>query len=115
MDMNFPHPRHMSEPEAQTADYSVLVASATSRQAASRTVSALLTVAEGRVGENDQMSGRLDFFAANGGKPVSSACGAFWPAKFESAVNPAGSRNIKVDHTVIIRPESQVTERGTEL
>ena len=114
MDMNFPHPRQAIIAGAQKADYFALVASATSRQATSRTVSALLTAPKGQMGEIDTLDRRISFFAMNGGKLGSAVHGAFWPAKFESDVNRAGSMYIKVDQSDNIKPESQATEWGTE-
>jgi hypothetical protein len=114
MDMNFPHPRQATRAEAQKADYSALIASASSRQATSRTVSALLTAPRMQVDGIDALDSRIAFFAFNATKQRVAVRGAFWPAKFESAVNPAGSNKIKCDQSEAVKPELQVAERGTE-
>jgi hypothetical protein len=125
MDMNFPHPSRTNQAGQQKADYSALVAAATSRQATSRTVSALLAARNERVGEVGTLDSRIAFFARRGKHRPNPAHGAFLPAacgnvqapvaKFESAVNPADSVNGKFKQLDAVKPELQVAERGTEL
>jgi hypothetical protein len=125
MDMNFPHPSRAAKAGAIKADYFALVATATSRQATSRTVSALLAAPRGVMSEIDALDSRIAFFARNGMGRTVQPRGPFWlaadsgqavvPGKFESAVNPDGSNNIKFDQSEAVKPELQVAERGTEV
>lgn len=61
MDMDFPHPRHAARIGLQKADYVSLVASATSRQATSRTVGALQSIGRDHVDETDILGNRIAF------------------------------------------------------
>jgi hypothetical protein len=115
MDMNFPHPRRALAAVEQPADYSALVASATSRQATSRTVSALLSAPRGYAEEINALDSRIAFFAFGSGHRRNAVRGAFWPTKFESAVNLEDSNNVKFDQLPTIKPELQAVARGTEL
>lgn len=125
MDMDFPHPRHALRAGLRKADYSSLVASATSRQATSRTVCALLSSPAEKVGKSDILGSRIAFFAKTGRSDVSNARGAFWmagqdqspamPNKFELPINLADSTNRNSDQSYTVKPDVQVTERGTEL
>lgn len=122
--MNFPHPRSGAEAGTTKADYFALVASATSRQATSRTVRALLHGPRDFAGNCDVLESRINFFARHDAKTPRYARGAFLPAlrnefttppaKFESAVNLADSTNGKNDQLETVQPELQVAERGTE-
>lgn len=120
MDMSFPHPLRVTKAGLGTANYSALVATATSRQASSRTVSALLTKHRADEREINLMGSRMAFFAHGGRQRVH---GAFLPEaftvsaheqKFESSVNPADSVNGKAIRLDAVKPEVQVAERGTE-
>ena len=125
MDMDFPHPRRAASAGAQKADYSALVATATFRQASSRTVSALLSAP--RLGGDtvDVLGSRIAYFANRSGNYAASPRGAFWiggsdqslaiPIRSESPVNLADSTNSNSIQSYTIKPENQVAERGTEL
>jgi hypothetical protein len=129
MDMDFPHPRHAESAGTRKADYSALVATATLRQATSRTVSALLSAPRLQRGDADVLGSRIAYFAHRSGNRAAAVRGAFWiagsdpqrvqvpasPAKFELPVNLAGSTNGNSIPSYTIKPEYQVAERGTEL
>jgi hypothetical protein len=125
MDMDFPHPRHTAGAGMRQADYSALVATAASRQATSRTVSALLSAPRLQMDDGDALASRMAYFAHRNGKGATTVRGAFWiagsdpylavPNKFESPVNLAGSTNGNSIQSETIKPEYQVAERGTEL
>lgn len=130
MDMDFPHPRHAVHAGSNRADYSALVASATSRQATSRTVSALLSAPLLQLDDADVLGSRIAFFAKTDRNVAVSARGAFWmigpdqiksnPVStilnaFELPVNLAGLTNSNSDQSLTVNPEYQVAERGTEL
>ena len=125
MDMDFPHPRRAESAGTQRSDYSALVASATSRQATSRTVSALLSAPRLGGQDADVLNSRIAYFAQRGGNRAAAPRGAFWiagsnrelalPNKLGSPVNLAGSTNGNSIQSYIIHPENQVAERGTEL
>jgi hypothetical protein len=125
MDMDFPHPRHAASAGTQKADYSALVATATLRQATSRTVSFLLSAPRLQRGDADVLGSRIAYFAQRGGNRAATPRGAFWiagsakdpasPAKFELPVNLAGSTNSNSIQPYTIKPGDQVAERGTEL
>jgi hypothetical protein len=124
MEMNFPHPRQANQAGQKKADYSALIATATSRQATSRTVRALLAAQTERLALTGTLESRISFFAQNGNMRHKLAGGAFLPmaaehglapvAKFESAVNPDDSVNGKCDQLDAVKPELQAAERGTE-
>jgi hypothetical protein len=124
MDMNFPHPRSGAEGGTTKADYIALVTTAMTRQASSCTVRALLNAPDETGAEKDAVESRIKFFAHSDTKTPRYARGAFLPprqhdivtppAKFESAVNLAGSINGKDDQLETVQPELQVAERGTE-
>ena len=124
MDMDFPHPRRAASAGTRKADYSALVATATFRQATSRTVSALLSAPRLEGDDADVLSSRIAYFAQRSGN-LASTRGAFWiagsdqnsalPNKFGLPVNLAGSTNGNSIQSYTIKPELQVTERGTEL
>jgi hypothetical protein len=124
MDMNFPHPRSGAQAGSAAVDYSTLVASAMSRQATSHTVRTLLREVRNNEREMNGLRSRIDFFARHGATAPQYARGAFLPslhkspspqaAKFESAVNLAGSIYGKDDQIETVQPELQVAERGTE-
>ena len=125
MDMDFPHPRRAESAGTQSADYSALIATATSRQANSRTVSALLSAPRLGGQDADVLGSRIAYFAKRSGNRAASPRGAFWIAgsdhgsvlqnKFELPVNLAGLTNGNSDQSYTIKPEMQVAERGTEL
>ena len=125
MDMDFPHPRRATSAGTQKADYSALVATATFRQATSRTVSALLSAPRAYRDDTDVLGSRIAYFAQRSGRGSAAPRGAFWiagldqypemPAKFELHVNLADSTNGNSIQSYIINPENQVAERGTEL
>ena len=130
MDMDFPHPRHAARTELQKADYVLLIASATSRQATSRTVSALLSAPCERVDKTDIMGSRIAFFAKPDRNNTTLARGAFWmnepetakndrnsimPNTFELPINLDDSTYGNSIQLLTVKPEIQVTERGTEL
>lgn len=125
MNLDFPHPRHVGRVESRKADYFALVASATSRQATSRTISALLAAPHGHPGEMDFLGSRIAFFARSDGKCPAIARGAFWisgsdedadrPANGELPVNREGSTDSNSIQLDTVKPELQETERGTEL
>jgi hypothetical protein len=120
MEMNFPHPRRNAKAWQGKPDYDVLVATATSRQATSQTVSALLAGHRTSDEGSSIIAGRMAFFGRHG---TAHARGAFLPSvddkpaqvhKFESAVNRADSTNGKPIQLDSVKPELQVAERGTE-
>lgn len=123
--MDFPHPRNSARAETRYADYSALVATATSRQAASLTVSALLSGPILNRGDADVLGSRIAYFAERSGNRVASPRGAFWIArsdqcpamsnKFELPVNLAGSTNGNSNQSYTIKPEYQTAARSTEL
>ena len=125
MDMDFPHPRQAARAGTQQADYTALVATATSRQANSRTVSALLSAPRLNGQDTDVLGSRIAYFSARSGNRATSPRGAFWiagsnqdsafPNKFGLPVNLAGSTNGNFSQSYTIKPEMQVAERGTEL
>ena len=129
MDMDFPHPRRAESAGTQKADYSALVASATFRQATSRTVSLLLSAPRAYRDDSDVLGSRIAYFAQRSCRGSASPRGAFWiagsdqqhgqvlasPATFELPVNLADSTNSNSIQSYTIKPELQVTERGTEL
>ena len=125
MDMDFPHPRRAESAGTRKADYSALVASATSRQATSRTVSALLSAPRLGGDDADVLSSRIAYFAQRSGNRAATPRGAFWiagsnqdsalPNKLGLPVNLAGSTNGNSIQSYTIKPELQVAERGTEL
>ncbi len=125
MDMDFPHPRHADGVRTRSADYSALVASAASRQAMSRTVSALMASPRLHRDNADVLGSRIAYFAQRSSNRAATTRGAFWiagsdqypvlPNKFESPVNLAGSTNSNSLQSYTIKPEFQVAERGTEL
>ena len=125
MDMDFPHPRRAASAGTQKADYSALVATATSRQATSRTVSALLSAPHSDGKDADVLGSRIAYFAHRSGNRAASPRGAFWiggpddrsviPVRAELPVNLADSTNSNSIQSYTIKPELQVTERGTEL
>lgn len=125
MDMDFPHPRHAESAGTRKTDYSALIATATSRQAASRTVSFLLAAPRLHRGDTHILASRIAYFAQKGGNRAATPRGAFWiagsakdpasPAKFELPVNLAGSTNGNSIQSYTVKPEVQVAERGTEL
>jgi hypothetical protein len=125
MDMDFPHPRRAESAGTHKADYSALVATATTRQANSRTVSALLSAPRLGGREASILGSRIAYFAMQSGNRAPSPRGAFWIAgpdkhsahqnKFELPVNLAGSTNSNSIPSYTIKPELQVAERGTEL
>ena len=125
MDMDFPHPRRAESAGSHKADYTSLIASATTRQASSRTVNALLSAPRLGGREADTLGSRIAYFAHQGGSCAVSTRGAFWIAgsdhgqklhnKFELPVNLAGSTNSNSIPSYTIKPELQVAERGTEL
>ena len=125
MDMDFPHPRRAENAGTHKADYSALIATATFRQANSRTVSALLSAPRLLGQDADVLGSRIAYFAMRSGNRVASPRGAFWidgsdkhlalKNKFELPVNLAGSTNGNSDQSYITKPELQVAERGTEL
>jgi hypothetical protein len=124
MDMNFPHPRHAAQAGQRKPDYSALIASASHRQAMSPTVRALLRGPGEQTSGMDVLSSRICFFGAGGADVTEPARGSFLPdfteqlaapaAKFESAINLAGSTYGKDDALNLAQPELQVAERGTE-
>jgi hypothetical protein len=125
MDMDFPHPRRTESAGTRKADYSALVASATSRQATSRTASALRSAPRAYRDDSDVLGSRIAYFAQRSGRGSAAPRGAFWiagldqhpetPARFELPVNLADSTNSNSIQSYTIKPELQVTERGTEL
>jgi hypothetical protein len=125
MDMDFPHPRQAERNGLRKADYVTLVASATSRQATSRTVSALLSTPREQAGDVDILGSRIAFFARTGRYDASGAHGAFWMSgqdqcppiieKFELPINLADSADRNSNQSYTVNPDVQVTERGTEL
>lgn len=129
MDMDFPHPRTSASAGTQKADYSALVATATSRQATSRTVSALLSAPCRDGGDADGLGSRIAYFAQRTSNRAGTVCGAFWiigpnqnngqgtaqHSKFELPVNLTSSTNCNSIQSYIVKPEYQVAERGTEL
>ncbi len=125
MDMDFPHPRHAARSGLQQADYAALVATATARQASSRTVSALLSMRCEAVEETDMLGSRIAFFAKTGRYNTAMARGAFWmkeldqgsvmPNATELPVNLADSVNSNSIQSDTVKPEIQVAQRGTEL
>jgi hypothetical protein len=125
MDMDFPHPRHATSAGTRKADYSALIATATLRQANSRTVSALLSAPRLHGGDTDVLGSRIAYFSARSGNRAATPRGAFWitgsdqhsvlPNKFGLPVNLAGSTNGNSISSYTIKPENQVAERGTEL
>jgi hypothetical protein len=125
MDMDFPHPRRADGVGTQKADYSALVASATSRQATSQTVSALMASPLLNREDVDVLGSRIAYFAQRSSNRAATPRGAFWiagsqkdlvqPNKFESPVNLADSTNSNSLQSYTIKPEIQVAERGTEL
>ena len=125
MDMDFPHPRRTESAGTYKADYAALIATATSRQANSRTVSALLSAPRSHGQDTDVLGSRIAYFAMRSGNRAASPRGAFWidgsdkhlsvKNKFEFPVNLAGSTNGNSIQSYTIKPELQVAERGTEL
>ena len=129
MDMDFPHPRRAASAGTQKADYSALVATATFRQATSRTVSLLLSAPRAYRDDSDVLGSRIAYFAQRSGRGSATPRGAFWiagldqqhghvlasPARFELPVNLAASTNSNSIQSHTINPENQVAERGTEL
>lgn len=125
MDMDFPHPRHAARTGLQQADYSALVATATARQASSRTVSALLSTRCEAVAEIDMLGSRIAYFAKTGRYNAAMARGAFWmkeldqgsvmPNATELPVNLADSVNSNSIQSDTVKPDVQVAQRGTEL
>lgn len=123
MELNFPHPRRAAKAGTIKADYSALVASATSRQAVSQTVGALLSATPAGDGTFDSLDSRIAFFAGHGA--TNRVRGAFWllgsakveetGSKFELAVNLSDSVDGNSEQSSTIKPEYQVAERGTEL
>jgi hypothetical protein len=125
MDMDFPHPRRAESAGMHKADYSALVATATARQATSRTVSALLSAPSLSEKDTDALASRMAYFAERTENRVSFPRGSFWVTstsngsatniKFELPVNLAGSTNSNSIQSYTIQPKFQVAERGTEL
>ena len=125
MDMDFPHPRRAESAGTHKADYTALIASATFRQANSRTVSALLSAPRLNGQDADVLGSRIAYFAMRSGNRAASPRGAFWidgsdkhpglQHKFELPVNLAGSTNCNSIQSYTRKPEYQVAERGTEL
>ena len=125
MDMDFPHPRRALSAGLQNADYAALIATATSRQAASQTVSALLSSARLAQDDADILVSRIAYFSQRSGNRAATARGAFWiagtnhdsalPNKFGLPVNLAGSTNGNSIQSYTIQSETQAAERGTEL
>lgn len=124
MEMIFPHPRRAIDAGRIKPDYSALVATATSRQATSQTVRALLGTTGGKAGEIGMLDGRIEFFAQRKSRGPARVRGAFLPslsqhaadgsAKFESGVNYSGSIDRNDIQLGVVKPELQVAERGTE-
>jgi hypothetical protein len=129
MDMDFPHPRRALSAGSRKADYAALVATATSRQATSRTVSALLSPASLIHDDSENLVSRIAYFSQRSGNRAATARGAFWVpdsrqldrqesgvlTKLGLAVNLAGSTNGNSIQSYTIKPDYQVAERGTEL
>jgi hypothetical protein len=129
MDMDFPHPRRALSAGSRKADYAALVATATSRQATSQTVSALLSPAGLAADDGDTLVSRIAYFSQRSGNRAATARGAFWVpdlrrldrhdsgllTKFGLAVNLDGSTNGNSIQSYTIKPDIQVAERGTEL
>ena len=129
MDMDFPHPRRAASAGTQKADYTALDVTATSRQATSRTVSALLAATLTYRDDSDVLGSRIAYFAQRSSRGSASPRGAFWiagldqqhgqvlasPARFELPVNLAASTNSNSIQSYTTKPENQVAERGTEL
>jgi hypothetical protein len=124
MEMIFPHPRLAIDAGRVKPDYSALVATATSRQATSQTVRALLGSLGGSAGEIGMLESRIEFFAQRKSHSHSGVRGAFLPslgqhvangsAKFESVVNYSDSIDGNDIRLGVVKPELQVAERGTE-
>jgi hypothetical protein len=126
MDMDFPHPRKAVMAGERKADFKSLIASATARQATSRTVSAMLSPDAAVRDRRDFMGGRIAFFAlAEPGKRRQCASGAFWmdgadnvsdaSAKIELPVNLEGSTKGNANARETVMPALQDTKWGTEL
>lgn len=129
MDMDFPHPRRAESAGTHKADYSALIATATARQATSRTVSAMLSAPRLGGQDTDALGSRIAYFAQRAGNRATAPRGAFWIAdrtagcnqhpaqqnKFECPVNLAGSTNSNSIQSYTIKPEYLGAERGTEL
>jgi hypothetical protein len=129
MDMDFPHPRRALSAGSRKADYAALVATATSRQATSQTVSALLSPASLIHDDRENLVSRIAYFSQRSGNRAATARGAFWVpdsrqldrqesgvlTKLGLAVNLAGSTNGNSIQSYTIKPDYQVAERGTEL
>ncbi|MEQ1538135.1 MAG: hypothetical protein ABL928_04340 [Sphingorhabdus sp.] len=129
MDMDFPHPRRALSAGSRKADYAALVATATSRQATSQTVSALLSPAGLAQDDTENLVSRIAYFSQRSGNRAATARGAFWIpdsrqldrqesgvlTKLGLAVNLAGSTNGNSIQSYTIKPDYQVAERGTEL
>jgi hypothetical protein len=129
MDMDFPHPRRALSAGSRKADYAALVATATSRQATSQTVSALLSPASLIHDDSENLVSRIAYFSQRSGSRAATARGAFWVpdsrqldrqesgvlTKLGLAVNLAGSTNGNSIQSYTIKPDYQVAERGTEL
>ena len=126
MDMDFPHPRKAAQAGQQKSDYISLVASATARQANSRTVCAMLTTKAGQRDGRDFMGSRIAFFASSTpGQRGQFVGGAFWTGDTAQqsspqketliSVNLADSTKGNADGAEQDMPAMQGTKWGTEL